>query len=217
MTFFELERECKKRKIKRIFYFVIFILILAFVVFLIVTKLINKPKLHRENKIVNKKEINQTKVVHKQKIKKEQKINKVKEVKKVKKDKNITSKPQKILKPIIYLDIQDSEKIIKNNKKKKEINTSKSILNVSNLPSFETSIKLAQEYFKEGDYKNALKWAKNANIQNKKDPRSWIIVSTSLYKLGKKNQAIKILQIYFNFTGNKKLLKIIERMKNDKI
>jgi tetratricopeptide (TPR) repeat protein len=217
MTFFELERECKKRKIKRIFYFVIFILISAFVVFLIVMKLINKPKLHRENKIVNKKEINQTKVVHKQKIKKEQKINKVKEVKKVKKDKNITSKPQKLLKPIIYLDIQDSEKIIKNNKKKKEINISKSILNVSTLPSFETSIKLAQEYFKEGDYKNALKWAKNANIQNKKDPRSWIIVAKSLYKLGEKDKAIKVLQIYFDYTRDKKILKIIERIKNGKI
>ncbi|WP_369792213.1 CDC27 family protein [Lebetimonas sp. JH369] len=73
---------------------------------------------------------------------------------------------------------------------------------------------MAKNYYKNGDYENALKWAKNANLQNKNKPESWIIVAKSLYKLNQKQKAIKILKIYYDYTKNKDILNLIERMKN---
>jgi tetratricopeptide (TPR) repeat protein len=199
MTFFELEKECKKRKIKFILSIITVIVLILSISFYFFSL---RNKTDHVKKIKNK-EINYTKKADKQ-------------------IKQAINKKTEILKPIIDLNINNSnknKKVKKENKIiKSEFNKSqKSILATSELPSFETSIKLAEKYFKNGEYEKALKWAKNANLQNKKDPRSWIIVSLSLYKLGKKEKAIQILQIYYNYTKNKDILKLIERMKNDEI
>jgi predicted Zn-dependent protease len=202
MTFFELEKECKKRKVKFVLFFILLIisvLISGFYIYIYFKNNISEKRAY----IHKIKETNNSK-----------KINKYKKIKK-----EVT---QHVLKPIIDLNITDfkrkeiSEK--KENKKVKPAdNKIQTIIKTSTLPSFETCIKLAGQYFKNRDYKNALKWAKNANIQNKKDPQSWIIVAKSLYKMGKKDKAVHILKVYYDYTKNKDILKLIERMKHDKI
>ncbi|GAX87082.1 conserved hypothetical protein [Lebetimonas natsushimae] len=212
MTFFELERECKKRKRKKIF-----LLIFLIIILLISAVIFNKYKIIDKIKVVtnNKKENNLTVVNKKEKDKNETKIKKniSKIYKIIKTD---------VIKPIIYLNMKDinvskiEKKHHKNklNKKNDFNKTHKFLLNTSTLPSFETCIMLAEKYYKNRDYENALKWAKNANIQNKEDPKSWVIVAKSLYKLNKKDKAVEILQLYYKYTKNKDILNLIERMKN---
>jgi len=83
------------------------------------------------------------------------------------------------------------------------------IIKSNTLPSYETCIKLSEKYFKEGKYNEALKWAKNANIQNKKDSLSWIMSAKSLYKLGRKSEAVRILKIYYNYRKDKEIEKLL--------
>jgi tetratricopeptide (TPR) repeat protein len=201
MTFFELEKECRKRRlIKSILIYSLLALVLI-IVLLITSKFYF-------NKTVN--ETNTTKEVNKTK-------------------KNINSN-KRVLKPIIDLDIKEvhkketenkktEKKVLKSNSSKKIHNEKKEkiILNSKTLPSFDTCITLANKYYKEKDYESALKWAKNANLQNNQDPKSWMIVAKSLYKLGKKEKALKILQVYYKYTKNKDVLELIQRIKSDKI
>jgi len=215
MTFYELEKECKKRKNRQLVIvflsvFVLMILIIAGYYFYKDTKKV-KP--------IKKTEVKKT------------------EIKKVvKEDKNITkkAKPKKsvikqlqTLSPIIELNFTEINsniklKEIKKQKKVTEINKTKpisknKILSINNLPSYDTCIKLAKKFYLLKDYDNALKWAKNANLQNKSLPESWILTAKSLYKLNKKSEALKILKIYYKYTKNKKILKLINRIQNDKI
>ncbi|WP_024790886.1 MULTISPECIES: CDC27 family protein [unclassified Lebetimonas] len=192
MTFYELEKECKKRKRNSF-------LLLMFLIFLMLSIGLSAYYFSfKKDKKIKKTE--------NKKIKKVQKTKKIKKIKKT-----------EILKPIIDLNISVDEakkKIKKEVNNTKIIKSKKELLNISTLPSFETCITLAKNYYKNGDYENALKWAKNANLQNKNKPESWIIVAKSLYKLNQKQKAIKILKIYYDYTKNKDILNLIERMKN---
>jgi tetratricopeptide (TPR) repeat protein len=208
MTFFELEKECKKRKRNKIF--------LIFLLFLIVISPVALKFFNfkgESKKIFKNKTVKNVKPL-------------VKKIKKIENNKSVHD--TLVLKPIIDLNITDytetkKEKTVNKMSKlvktiKKENNkTQNIILSFTNLPSFETSIKLAEKYYKNGDYQNALKWAKNANIQNKNNPKSWILVAKSLYKLGKKYKAIEVLEIYYKFTKNKNILQLIDRIKNGEI
>ena len=206
MTFYELEKICKARK--RRFYISIFlgILVLIGIIIGVVYKFSNK-----EEKEIVKKE------VAKKEIKKEAK----KEIKDIPpKISTNTQKPKEINKKstlkFILPDFESLEvKEVKTKKVKsieKNSTTSKKILEAKTIPSFETCINLAKRYLKEGDYKNAIKWAKFANIQNKKDPLSWIITAKALYKMGKKEEALKLLKIYDSYYNNKEVKKLIKEL-----
>ena len=215
MTFYELEKECKKRKIR----FLTGVLISVFILFLIpLIYYFNKPQKKEVKKI--------EKTEHKK-----MELPKIKVEKNITKDKNITEKitfSKPVLKqkesfyPVIELNISEI-KNKKDIKKEKEPNENKrepvkrKILTINNLPSYETCIKLAKKFYYTKKYESALKWAKNANLQNKNLPESWILTAKSLYKLNKKDEAIKILKIYYKYTKDKKILKLIDRIKNDKI
>jgi len=215
MTFYELERECKKRKEKSI---IIFIIILLFI---LITGLVYFFKNNNSKK--------QDKTPIKKETIKKQPILKVKpKIIHKTTDKN-KSKKLEILQPIINLDIsieknKTKEEVIKKPEKTtqtKNMETKKKepkvVLSVQKLPSFDTCIILAENYYKKEDYQNALKWAKNANLQNKNRKISWIIVAKSLYKLNKKEKAIKILKTYYNYTKDKEVLKFIKGIESDKI
>jgi len=215
MTFYELEKECKKRKNKH--------LILGFLsVFILIILIIAGYYFYKETKKVEP--------IKKTEVKKKAKKT---EIKKVVKKENITkkTKPKKniikelpTLSPIIELNITE----IKTNNRSKEVNKPKEInknktmlknkiLSINNLPSYNTCIKLAKKFYLLKDYDNALKWAKNANLQNKSLPESWILTAKSLYKLNKKQKALNVLKIYYQYTKNKQILNLINRIKNDKI
>ena len=200
MTFYELEKKCKKKKLLKILFILILISIFAILCLVYFLEFAYATK----------------------KIKKSIGIKKPIEIKKMKKRTEIQQK-EITISPSIDLNITQSQntsktavKIIKKiknsfeqNKTTKSINK-KVILQSSNLPSYKTCISIALKYLKQKDYQNALKWAKFANIQNKKDPLSWIISAKALYLSGKKEKAIKLLKIYNSYYNNKKIEKLIK-------
>ena len=204
MTFYELEKICKARK--RRFYISIFlgVLILIGVIVGAVFKFSSKE----EKKEIVKKEIKKEvkKIAKEVSPKISTNIQKPKEIKK----KNTL---KFILPDFESLEVKDVEAKTKKVKSiEKNNTTSKKILEAKTIPSFETCINLAKRYLKEGEYKNAIKWAKFANIQNKKDPLSWIITAKALYKMGKKEEALKLLKIYDSYYNNKEVKKLIKEL-----
>ena len=206
MTFYELEKKCKKKKIIKIFF--IFFLIIVIFLFLGVFCFFNYQKSKKTipssiNVIQKSKKV--TKKIHKA-VKKIHKT-KQKEIRYVLPliDLNITQK--NVFKNKIKKNIEKNKTIQNNKQLKKEI-----ILQTTNLPSYKTCISIALKYLDQKDYQNALKWAKYANIQNKKDPKSWIVSAKALYSLGKKDAAIKLLKIYNSYYNNKEIQKLIKEI-----
>ena len=199
MTFYELEKICKKKKIFRIISIFIFILIIIFMIIIFLD--LFKFKNSKENIQVRKK------------YKITKKFNKKIEKKNVKYlpviDLNIT---QVNLIPNDKIKKEKIKKLNTNKISKKNINKKSLILKAQNLPSFNTCIELSKKYFNNKDYNNALKWAKLANLQNRKDPVSWILAAKSLYKLGNKEKAIKLLKIYNSYYNNKEIKKLIKEL-----
>ncbi len=194
MTFYELEKECKKRKrnlIILILLIMLFLLISGFFLFYILNSL-TKPSF-----ILKK---HQTSV---QKTKKT-------EIKQIKK--HSVKINQKLL-PLIDLKIDFKEKIQKSVKQdKNQTRNQKIIIQTQQIPSFETCINLSKKYLEKKDFKKALKWAKLANIQNKRNPLSWILSAKALYGEGKKEEAIKLLKIYDSYYNNKEIKKLIKEI-----
>lgn len=200
MTFYELENICKKRKRK-----IRIILLFVFVLLMILLYFGWKAVLLEENK-QSKKTIKKTvNKIKKKEIKRKQKIQKPQNTK---------------LLPLIDLELNERIKRTVKIKKEKSVKTKKEktnteqkdILQSSNIPSFKTCINLAKKYFEMQDYKNALKWAKLANIQNKKNPASWILSAKALYKQGKKEEALKLLKIYNTYYNNNEIKKLIKEI-----
>jgi predicted Zn-dependent protease len=200
MTFLELEKECKKRRLKKALKFFIVLAVLFLFGFLAYSYLnshASKPKPSQKKEVFPKKT-----------VKKDVNISKSKPLK---------AKKQKIEKLSLYLDfnvtsLKKTGKIKKENTVQKPPQKKPVLLEANVLPSYETCIKLAEKYYMQKDYENALKWAKNANLQNNKKPQSWIISAKALYKLGKKHEAVRILRIYYNYSKNKEVLKLLKEM-----
>jgi len=207
MTFPELEKACKKRRLFKILRLILFLLFfaaasLSFVYFKTKNGLTerNVTKSNIETK-KDFKEKNATKAA-KIKIKNLQKQKKVQELKLII-DLNVSEK-----KPVV----QKTNNVQKNSKKTEKTvqkPVEKASISSKTLPSYSTCIALAEKYYKQGDYKKALKWAKNANIQNNKKPESWILSAKALYKLGKKQSALNILKIYYNYHKDEKVKKLM--------
>jgi len=235
MTFQELEKICKKRRLYRKVW--VGVLAVLFVSGGIGVFYINKKnqKIPAGKKSV-KKDNNINNITEKNII-----INKTPNKANFQKTKSIAPKktPKQKLELVLDLNFTEIENNHKINKhtlkeekpkykekkpqptKSKEQQTEKKPLKPGNqknyiiksniLPSYETCIKLSEKYFKEGKYNESLKWAKNANIQDKKNPLSWIMSAKSLYKLGKKSEAVKILKIYYNYRKDKEVEKLLRK------
>jgi len=204
MTFLELEQKCKKRKILKILKFLMFLLLVILTAGFYYKMTVNVNNETKERNITAEKIKN---VERKPEEKQAGKINKP--------DKN-----NEKLSLIIDLNVTEPQnesvkKPKKQQKKSKETSPVKEkkessfIMSAKTLPSYNTCIALAEKYYKQGDYKEALKWAKNANVQNNKKPESWILSAKSLYKLGKRKEAIKVLKIYYNYRKDEKVKKLM--------
>ena len=218
MTFYELEKKCKARK-KRfylilIFFILIFILSLTFIFYLLFHKT-NRPKIPKKTipaKIV--KEKTPKKVIKKAPKKSKQTLKFILpdiEINNSTKKENSTKQIKNSKKFLPVINVK-KEKIKEKSENKKEKNTTskKMILITNTIPSFETCINLAKRYFKEQNYQEALKWAKYANMQNKKDAASWIITAKILYAKGKKEEALRLLKIYNSYYNNKEVKHLIK-------
>ncbi len=210
MTFLELEKKCKERRLKRkivIFCILIFLISGAGIIYFFGFKNVNNKSLN------NVKSVNKT-----SNSTYKPKLNKI-EIKKQKFEHSSTkvTKNQQILLPDLSFEFPKTLKTLKQKlkqekiKNKNEISKKKSsFLNSGVLPSYKECIRLAKKFYNKKDYENALKWAKNANIQNNKKEDSWIITALSLYKMGKKEEAVKVLRIYYNYNKSEKIKKILK-------
>jgi len=204
MTFLELEKKCKERRLKRRL-LIFFVVVLSLGAGVYIFKTVKNPtkKVVKNSKSLVKKEKKEKKQVAL--IKKPLKT--VKEMKN-----NIKEKAKKrVLLPDLNFSLpKENKRIIKKEISVKKQESSNKFLDSKILPSYETCIKLAKSFYEKKDYENALKWAKNANIQNNKREDSWIITAMSLYNMGKKKEAIKVLKIYYNYNKSEKIKKLLK-------
>jgi tetratricopeptide (TPR) repeat protein len=76
---------------------------------------------------------------------------------------------------------------------------------------------LAKAFYRERNYKESEKWALEANKINPDLEESWIVFAQSKAKMGKKNEAIKILGTYYQKHKSLKLRALIENIKTGKL
>ena len=76
---------------------------------------------------------------------------------------------------------------------------------------------LAKAYYKEKNYKNAETWALKANKLNSSLEESWLIFAKAKAKLGKKEEALKILVSYYKKSHSFKAKELIGKIKTGKI
>ena len=221
MTFLELEKKGKKRRLLRnikILLLIVIMLGIAYVSysFFFKDKTIKKIDSIKKEKV---KKINAAK-------NKEIILNKKENIKEppslildfsVTYNKNEAKKVSKNKENLFYKkNVENKDKKSENKEKKsienKEANFTNFIIKTTVLPPFDTCILLANKYYKEGNYKEALKWAKNANIQNNKKAISWILSAKILNKMGKKEEARKILKLYYNYSKNEKVKELMEQL-----
>lgn len=81
--------------------------------------------------------------------------------------------------------------------------------------NYGVAIRIAQEYYKEKNYKASLKWAKQANNLDRKKRQSWILYAKSLYALGEKEKAIKVLKLYKHFSSSREVDRILQAWSKD--
>jgi len=229
MTFLELEKACKRRRVLRILKILFFLLLISAVcsgIWFYNSGNVKNNKQTSEIK-TSKKEFNKTNRVKKLETEKANKIEKT-----VRREEKNVRTLQLLLD--LNLSVPKEEKIIKNKTPRKEVKkvntrvqketknvsentriSKENILKAKTLPSYDTCISLSEFYLKNGDYKEALKWAKNANVQNKKRPESWIMSAKALYAAGKKDEAVNILKIYLNYVHDKQAENLLKRYENE--
>ena len=76
---------------------------------------------------------------------------------------------------------------------------------------------LAKVFYKRKLYKKAEKWSFSANKIDKSLEESWIIFAKSKAKLGKKDEAIKILFMYYKKNKSKKIKELIQNIKRGRV
>ncbi|HIQ50737.1 MAG TPA: hypothetical protein EYH54_02085 [Nautiliaceae bacterium] len=214
MTFLELEKKCKRRRIFKILGTIfLFTLVLGIYLFLDKNNFL-LPKKQEQKLVKNVKEKMEKKI--------ENKNNKKGKILELKFEVNFPELYQNYQARISSNLIKNHtlkqkqqkkvEQTIEKKEKIKEKKLEKKIIKSRNLPPYETCIKLAKKYYEKGDYKQALKWAKNANIQDNKKASSWIITAKILYKMGKKDEAIQILEIYYKYSYDEKIKDLIKSL-----
>lgn len=77
----------------------------------------------------------------------------------------------------------------------------------------EDSLFLARSYFNKGNYKKAEYWALQTNKVDDSIEESWLIFAKSKLKLGYKNEAIKILELYLKKYDSREAGRLLEKLK----
>jgi tetratricopeptide (TPR) repeat protein len=107
--------------------------------------------------------------------------------------------------PVPYYGKRDASKLIKPPKEYKIIidtNKQQTIQQLKNQYNKKRTIDLAQtiseEYFNLNDHKNSLIWALRANDIDPKSEFAWIMYAKNQVRLGDKDKAIRVLEIYID-------------------
>lgn len=75
------------------------------------------------------------------------------------------------------------------------------------------SLFLAKSYFRKGNYKKAEYWALQTNKVNKNIDDSWLIFAESKVKLGRKNEAIRVLTNYVKMSNSSRAKSLLYKLK----
>lgn len=84
-------------------------------------------------------------------------------------------------------------------------------------PDINNALALATEYYKSGEYAKTLKWAMNANSQDSKNEKSWILFAKASYKLGRKQDAINALEKFNQTSPSDNVKALISQIKNNEL
>ena len=76
---------------------------------------------------------------------------------------------------------------------------------------------LAKAFYREGNYKESERWALEANKLDSDLDESWIVFAQAKAKLGKNNEAINILAMYYKRTKSPKVKAVLEKIKMGKL
>jgi len=83
-------------------------------------------------------------------------------------------------------------------------------------PKKEDALYLSKYYYKRKAYKKALQWALETNKLDSDIEESWLIFGKAKAKLGKRMEAIRILQAYYDRTGSVKAKNILGKIRRGK-
>jgi len=226
INFYELEKKCKKKKLKLILKvagIISSIAILSGIVFLFLLYRHNhkntEAKIIQNN--IEKKTIEVVKHPHTEIKKVEQKVIKVVKVVKEKPkipeitymldlgNISVTNEPKSI-KRIKKSVIKKPE--IKKEKKPEPEKVNTPVLTTSSL-TLQTALFKIKNFYDNGDFDNTIKWCKLASKIDNKNEDIWSYYALSLYKTGQKNKAIEVLKTYLKYKKSQKIEKILKRLK----
>ena len=78
-------------------------------------------------------------------------------------------------------------------------NTLENILDEYNdKPTYQRALNIADIYYDKKDYDQCAVWAKKANLIQKDDAAAWIMFARAEYAKGKKDKAVRILELFLN-------------------
>jgi len=194
MNFYELEKRCKRRRVRVIIFK---ILIIVFFIFSLIITIWSVKKILFSDSSSEKSGKN-TKFVKKET--KKETLFQIIDDSFFHQHSNEKMSDDVFIKP----DIPSLNSNVKNKTfiKSKKIISSRKI-------SFKECIQKANFYYNKKEYLKALEWAKNANLIDKDNPKSWIVTAKTLIAMGKKDEALSILKIYYSYHKDKKVKKLI--------
>jgi hypothetical protein len=76
---------------------------------------------------------------------------------------------------------------------------------------------LAKAFYNEGAYEASEKWSLEANKVNASLDESWMIFAKSKAKMGKKDEAVNILAMYYKKTKSSKIKVLLDKIKTGKL
>ncbi len=231
--FEDLEKRVKKIKLKK-YIKIVFILVIVFGIAFYAT-VISKPK-----KVLKPLPIK--KIEKKVIVKKETKVQKIKLVKKIVKKEITKDKVQEkevnnydtiMLSPKVdFFQSKKKENVIKKVIPKEMITKKSKILlhvNVKEVKSedallerfrvagdFDSAMGLAYLYFKKQNFKKSIYWSKKASKLSSSEDSSWLIYAKSKKAIGKKDEAIKALQLYLEYFSSNEIKKLLKLYRDKK-
>lgn len=80
-------------------------------------------------------------------------------------------------------------------------------------PKYETALAVARDFYAKSDYSDAAVWAKKANQLNREAEEAWLLYARSYYALGRKTEAVGVLELYLNYKDSKAAKELLRSWK----
>ncbi|OCR91496.1 hypothetical protein CFT12S02225_00065 [Campylobacter fetus subsp. testudinum] len=77
------------------------------------------------------------------------------------------------------------------------------------------AILLAEEFYKNNDYENAIKWAFTINSIDENEIKGWVIFAKAKYKIGKKEDALTVLNALQEKNRSNSIEELIEQIRKE--